>query len=53
VKSRLTDQEVGKQWNGLTTYVDLNQPDYGESPMGCKESQRLAEKYRVAKVVAI
>ncbi len=47
-----TDQEVAKNMDGLTTYVDLISLIIEESHNGAKESQRLAEKYG-AKVVGM
>lgn len=40
-----TDQEVAKNMDGLTTYVDLISLIIEESHDGAQEAQRLAEKY--------
>lgn len=40
-----TDQEVAKNMDGLTTYVDLVSLIIEESHDGAQEAQRLAEKY--------
>lgn len=40
-----TDQEVAKNMDGLTTYVDLVSLIIEESHDGAEEAQRLAEKY--------
>ena len=48
-----TDQEVVKNMDGLTTYVDLISVIIEESHNGAKESRRLAEKYGAQVVGAI